>query len=49
MGQLRITRTKKWVNTKFNYKIFVDGKEQFEIANGQERLLTLGNDATVQA
>jgi hypothetical protein len=49
MGQLKITRSKEWANSKFNYKIFVDGKEQFEIANGQERLLTLDNDATVQA
>ena len=49
MGQLKITRSTEWANRRFKYKIFIDGKEQFEIANGQERFLTVDNGATLQA
>ena len=49
MGQVKIKRLKEWANRRFSYKIFVDGKEQFEIADGQERILTLDNGATLQA
>jgi hypothetical protein len=49
MRQLKITRLKEWANRRFSYKILVDGKEQFEIANGQERFLTIDEGATVQA
>jgi len=49
MGQLKITRLKEWANRRFKYKIFVDGQEQFEIANGQERILTVDNGVTIQA
>ena len=49
MGQLKITRLKERANRRFKYKILVDGQEQFEIANGQERFLTVDNGATLQA
>jgi hypothetical protein len=49
MGQLKIKRLKEWANRRFSYKILVDGKEQFEIANGQERFLTFDQGATLQA
>lgn len=49
MGQLKITRLREWANRRFSYKILVDGKEQFEIANGQEKFLTVDNGATLQA
>ncbi len=49
MGQLKIRRLKEWANRRFSYKIFVDGKEQFEITDGQERILNLDNAATLQA
>jgi hypothetical protein len=49
MGQLKITRLREWANRRFSYKILVDGKEQFEIANGQERFLTVDSGTTLQA
>ena len=49
MGQLKITRLTEWANRRFKYKIFIDGKEQFEIANGQERFLTVDSGTTLQA
>ena len=49
MGQLKIKRLKEWANRRFSYKIIVDGQEQFEIANGQERILTVDNTTTLQA
>jgi hypothetical protein len=49
MEQLKIKRLKEWANRRFNYKIIVNGQEEFEIANGQERALTLNNVTTIQA
>ena len=49
MGQLKIKRLKEWSNRRFNYKIFIDGQEQFEIANGQEKILTVDKATTIQA
>jgi len=49
MGQLKITRIREWANRRFSYKILVDGNEQFEIANGQERFLTVDSGTTLQA
>lgn len=49
MGQLKIKRLKEWANRRFNYKIIVDGQERFDIANGQERILTVDNTTTLQA
>jgi len=49
MTQLKIIRLNEWANKRFSYKIFVDGKEQLEIANGQESLLNIEGGSTVQA
>ena len=49
MGQLKITRLKEWANRRFTYKVILDGQEQFEIANGQERLISIDNPVTIQA
>jgi hypothetical protein len=49
MGTVKIKRLKEWSNRRFNYKIIVDGQEQFEIANGQERILTVDDTTTLQA
>jgi hypothetical protein len=49
MGQLKITRLREWANKRFAYKIILDGQEKFEIANGQERLVSIDNAVTVQA
>ncbi len=49
MGQLKIIRLKEWANKRFNYKVILDGQEQFEIANGQERLISIDNPVTIQA
>ena len=49
MRQLRITRLKEWANRRFNYTIVVDGQEQFEIADGQEKVVTIGKATTFQA
>jgi hypothetical protein len=49
MGQLKITRLREWANKRFVYKIILDGQEKFEIANGQERLVSIDNAVTVQA
>lgn len=49
MGQLKIKRLKEWANKRFNYKVVLDGQEQFEIANGQERLISIDNPVTIQA
>ena len=49
MRQLKITRSKEWVNWRFTYKVILDGQEKFEIANGQERLITINSPVTIQA
>jgi hypothetical protein len=49
MNQLKIIRLNEWANKRFSYKILVNGKEQMEIANGQESLLNIEGGATVQA
>ena len=49
MRQLKITRLKEWANKRFNYTIVVDGQEQFEIANGQEKLVIIEKATTLQA
>ncbi|MFN7259786.1 MAG: hypothetical protein ACK5TU_07815 [Cyclobacteriaceae bacterium] len=49
MRQLKITRLKEWANRRFNYTIVVDGQEQFEIANGQEKVVTIDKATTLQA
>ncbi|MCZ8216961.1 MAG: hypothetical protein O9262_12015, partial [Cyclobacteriaceae bacterium] len=49
MTQLTIKRLKEWSNRRFAYKILFDGQEQFELANGQERLIALDQPMTVQA
>lgn len=49
MKQLTIKRLKEWSNRRFAYKILFDGQEQFELANGQERLIALDQPMTVQA
>jgi hypothetical protein len=49
MRQLKIKRLKEWGNRRFNYRVIVDGQELFEIANGQERTLTVDNVTTLQA
>ncbi|MCA6378364.1 MAG: hypothetical protein IM574_09975 [Cytophagales bacterium] len=49
MKQLKITRLKEWANRRFNYTIVVDGQEQFEIASGQEKVLTIDKATTLQA
>jgi hypothetical protein len=49
MRQLKITRLKEWANRRFNYTIVVDGQEQFEIANGQEKVVTINKATTLQA
>jgi hypothetical protein len=49
MIQLKIVRPKEWANRNFNYKILVNGKEQVEIANNEEKLLSVEPDSTIQA
>ena len=49
MGQIKIRRLTEWANRRFSYKIFVDGDELFEIANGQEKCVSFDKGATVQA
>ena len=49
MNQLKIIRLNEWANKRFSYKILVNGKEQMEIANGQESLLNIEGGSTVQA
>jgi hypothetical protein len=49
MTQLTIKRLKEWSNRRFAYKILFDGQEQFELANGQERLIALEQPIIVQA
>lgn len=49
MTQLKITRLKEWANRRFTYKIIVDGQEQFEIENGQERFISVDHPVTIQA
>lgn len=49
MRELKITRLKEWANRRFNYTIVVDGQEQFEIANGQEKVVTIDKATTLQA
>jgi hypothetical protein len=49
MSQLKITRLEEWANRRFNYTIVVDGQEQFEIASGQEKVVTIDKATTLQA
>lgn len=49
MIQLKIVRPKEWANRNFNYKILVNGKEQVEIANNEEKLLSVEPDSTIHA
>ncbi|GCC50513.1 hypothetical protein SanaruYs_07280 [Chryseotalea sanaruensis] len=49
MAQLKIKRLKEWANKRFSYKVILDGQEHFEIANGQERLISIDNPVTIQA
>lgn len=49
MIQLKIVRPKEWANRNFNYKILVNGIEQVEIANNEEKLLSVEPDSTIQA
>ena len=49
MIQLKIVRPKEWANRNFNYKILVNGKEQVEIANNEEKLLSVEPYSTIQA
>jgi hypothetical protein len=49
MTQLKITRLKEWANRRFTYKIILDGQEQFEIENGQERVISVDHPVTIQA
>ena len=49
MTQLKITRLKEWANRRFTYKIIVDGQEQFEIENGQERFISVDHPVSIQA
>lgn len=49
MRELKITRLEGWVNRRFNYTIVADGQEQFEIANGQEKVVTIEKATTLQA
>jgi hypothetical protein len=49
MSQLKITRLKEWAIRRFNYTIVVNGQEQFELANGQEKVVTIDKATTFQA
>jgi len=49
MRELKITRLEEWANRRFSYTIVVDGQEQFEIANGQEKVVTIDKATTLQA
>jgi hypothetical protein len=49
MGQLKIKRVNEWANRRFTFRVIVDGKEEFEIANGQERILNIDKPVTIQA
>jgi hypothetical protein len=49
MRELKITRLEEWANRRFNYTIVVDGQEQFEIASGQEKVVTIEKATTLQA
>lgn len=49
MIQLKIVRPKEWANRNFNYKILVNGKERVEIADNEEKLLSVEPDSTIQA
>jgi hypothetical protein len=49
MKQLTIKRLKEWSNRRFAYKILFNEQEQFELANGQERLVALDQPITIQA
>lgn len=49
MGQLKIKRINEWANKRFTFRIIVEGKEEFEIANGQERIIMIDSPVTLQA
>ncbi len=49
MQQLKIKRLTEWANRRFSYKIVIDGQEQFEIANGEEKIISTEQAHTIQA
>ena len=49
MEHLKITRLKEWANQRFHYKILIDGQEQFELGNGESKLISLEKAQTIQA
>jgi hypothetical protein len=48
MALLKVKRLNEWVNRKFPYAVMVNGKEQFQLTNGQENILTLNQPVTLQ-
>jgi len=49
MTELKVTRIKEWANRRHRYKIIIDGVESFEISNGQQTTVKVGERSTLQA